>query len=117
MSATVNDCRANGSGFVGYGCVARRHLALLNRPERTAGHAIEDVEETGLAGHRDCIDPPSAVPDRHELWRGADVVVPQVVMDRLVIPAKLARFRIDREHAVAEQIGPFAVAAVEIIGG
>ena len=33
--------------------VALRYRALLDRPDRRAGHAIEDVEEPGLASDRD----------------------------------------------------------------
>ena len=65
MSATVKDWRANGSGFVGNGCVGHacspgtslsRHRPLLDRPERTPGHAIEHEKKSVLVGHRHGVD-------------------------------------------------------------
>ena len=64
-SSTVNDCLANGGGL-GRERLRRREYSpgtsvfgtgpLLDRPERLAGHAIEDVEEAGLAGVSDDVD-------------------------------------------------------------
>ena len=54
--------------LVGNGCVGQtaspgmsvlRHGPLLDRPDRLAGHAIEHVQESGLAGQRHDVDVPA----------------------------------------------------------
>ena len=78
MSFSVNDCRANGGGSVGIGCVGEVFSPgtslcgtglLFDRPERLARHAIEHVEESLLARLRDDVDVASVVPDGEELRR------------------------------------------------
>ena len=124
MSSTVNFCRENGGGAVGNGCVghdsspghvALRHGPLLDRPQRLAGHAIEDLEESLLAGLRDDVDLLAVVADGEELGRGREVVVPEVVVHHLEMPEPLAGAGIEREQAIAEEIGAFAVGAVKIV--
>ena len=92
-----------------------RHRPLFDRPQRLTGHAVEHVEEARLAGVRDRVDAPPVVPDGDELRRRHVVQVPQVVMDRLKVPEPLARSRIEREQAVAEQIRSVAVGTVEVV--
>ena len=98
------------------------HIALGNRPlfdgpERLAGHAVEDVEQSELGGLRDDVDHLAVVLDGEELGRGGGVVVPEIVMDELVMPEALAGAEVEREDAVAEEIGAFAVAAVHVVSG
>ena len=124
MSASVNDCRANGGGAVGNGCVGQlifarrvglRHGPLLDRPQRRARDAIEDVDEALLARLCDGRDRHAVVHDGQQLRCRRQVVVPQIVVDRLEVPEPLAAARVEREQAVAEQILAVAVAAVEVV--
>ena len=86
------------------GNVARRDGPLLDRPDRLAGHAIEDVEESGLARLRDDVDELPVVPDGRQLRRGGVVVVPEIVVDHLEMPEALARARVERDERGAEQV-------------
>ena len=79
-----------------------RHRPLLDRPHRFAGDAVEHVDE-GLLGHlrhrldRAC---PSTVMSIR-LGAAGGVVVPQPVMDELVVPDLLAGRRVEADEAVA----------------
>ena len=86
------------------GHVALRHRPLFDRPQRLAGHAIEDIEEAGLARVRDGVDLPAVVPHGDELRRRDVVEVPEVVMDGLEVPQPLAGLRVEREQAVGEEV-------------
>ena len=99
------------------GHLALRHGPLLDRPQRLAGQALEHVEESGLAGLRHDVDGAPVVADGQQLGRGREVVVPEIVVDGLEVPEPLARSRVEREQAVAEQVVAGAIAAVEIVRG
>ena len=98
------------------GHVGLRHRTLFNRPERLAGHAIEDVEEAGLARVSDRVDVAAVLTHRDELRRRHVVEIPQVVMDRLEVPESLARPRVERDDAVGEEIRAVSIGAVEVVG-
>src|SRR6185295_17198618 len=91
-----------------------RHWPLWNRPDRLAGHSIEDVQVAGLAGHGHDVDDATVFPDRRQLRRGIVVEIPDVVMDGLKMPQALPCSGIERDEAIAEQVRAFPVAAVEI---
>ena len=93
----------------------RGHGPFLDRPDRLAGDAIEDVQKPRLAGHRHDIDVAPVVPDRRELWRRRVVVVPEIVMHVLEMPQPLARSRVEREQAVGKEIRANPIGAVEIV--
>ncbi len=107
ISASVIDCRANGGGLVGKGCVgqvtsaghvALRNRSLFDRPERLARHTIEHEEESVLGGLRNSVDRLPLVTHRDELRRGGEVVVPQIVVHDLEMPESLAGARIERDQ-------------------
>ena len=94
-----------------------RHRLLLDGPEGLAGRAVEGVGE-GLLGdlhHRGDVLPVHG--HVHEDGRGGGVVVPDVVMDQLVVPRPLPGLHVQRDQAGAEQVVAGAEAAVEVLGG
>ena len=96
------------------GHVALRHRPLLDRPDRLARHAIEHIQQAELRGLRDDVDRLAVVLHGQQLRTGDEIVVPQIVMQQLVMPEALAGAQVEREQRVAEQVVPFAIAAPEI---
>ena len=124
MSFSVNDCRANGGGTLGTAAWATsarpgtsdlRNGTLFDRPQRTAGVALQHEQESMLARLRHDVDIAAVVPDRQQLRRGRQVVVPQVVMHGLEVPDPLAGLRVERDHAVGIEVRAMTVAAVEVV--
>ena len=121
--SSVSVCRANGGGSdrerlrLG-GALAverrRRHLAILDRKERLARLALEDVDVSGLRDLRDRVDRAPVARHRDERRRRGEVAVPEVVLHRLEMPDALARPRVEREQRVGEQVVADAVRAVEV---
>ena len=107
-----------GLGRPGFftGHVALRHRPLFNRPQRFTRHAIEDVQEAGLAGVSHCVDTVAVVLHRHQLGRRHVVQVPQIVMDGLEMPQALAGACVEREQTVGEKVGAVPIRAVEVVG-
>ena len=57
------------------------------------------------------------VRNRHQGGSAGQVVVPQVVVHRLVVPLTAAGRGVEGNHAVAEQVFTVAVGSVEVVGG
>src|SRR4029078_11722623 len=95
----------------------RWHRELAEADERLAGLAIEDVDESRLADLGDSLAR-LAVVDRveqdHGIW---GVVVPEIVMHLLEMPAVLPGLRVDREHRDAEQVVAAAHGAIQVRTG
>ena len=94
-----------------------RHRLLLDGPEGFAGRAVEGVGE-GLLG--DLHDGGDVLPVHghvHQDRRGGGVVVPDVVMDELVVPLPLPGPHVERDQAGAEQVVAGPEAAVEVLRG
>ncbi len=94
-SSSVKPWRSNAGGLVGNGCVGdvtlARHVGLadrplLDRPDRLAVRAIEDEDERLLRDLGDGLDRLAVDGDVDQDRRGREVVVPDVVMDQLVVP-------------------------------
>src|SRR4030095_4049305 len=77
--------------------------------------SLEDEQKAGLARLRHDIDVAAVVPDRKQLRRGRQVVVPQVVMHGLEVPLPQAGLRVEREDTVRIEIRAVTVAAVEVV--
>ena len=102
-SSIVDPCRSNGGGLVGNGCVG----AVRSPGVSDAGTGRSSIGHTGLSGRpiehecerllrqlHDRLDRPSADGDVRENRRGRQVVVPQIVVDDLVVPDAFAGERI-----------------------
>ena len=117
-SLPVERNRLGGEGLGRAGLLARhgrlRHGPFFNRPDRCAGFAIQDEEERLLGWLGQRLD--AAAVQRHveQDGRAREVVVPQAVMDGLVVPLPLAGLDIERDEALVEQRVARPVAAVII---
>ena len=93
-------CSPGTSVFVGTG---RSSIGQIGSP----GHAIEHVEKSGLARHRDHGIGLAVLPDRGQLRRRRVVVVPEIVMHVLEVPQALARSaRRARAGSCAKRLAP-----------
>src|SRR5262249_50768332 len=54
--------------------------------------------------------------DRNEIGLRGEIVIPNIVMDYLVVPGELSRLRVDRRQRVGVKVVAFAVAAETIVG-
>src|SRR5262249_29168185 len=99
------------------GHVALGDRALLDGPQRLAGHPVEDPHEALLAELRDRGDRLAAVPDGQQLPRGGIVVIPDIVVDHLEVPEAFAGPGIEGQQAIAKEIRAFAVDSVEVVLG
>ena len=110
--------RPGGEGLRRTGLLAGhgrlRHRPLFDRPDRLAGFAIEDEQERLLGWLRQRLD--AAAVQRHveQDRRARQVVVPEAVMDRLVVPLPLAGLDVERDEALVEQRVARPVAAVVV---
>ena len=91
-----------------------RHRLLVDADERLAVRAVEDVDPARLVRLRGGLA--EAAVDRHvEQHHGTrTVVVPEVVMNLLKVPAILAGGRVDGHHRRREQVVARANPAVEV---
>ena len=92
-----------------------RHGALLDRPDRLAGGAVEDVGECLLAGLDDRLYRAAVDGDVGEHRRGGEVVVPQSVVHRLEMPYPPAGPGFEADEALGEQVVARPRAAVVVV--
>jgi hypothetical protein len=81
-----------------------RHLALLDREDRLAVGAVQEVHPTGLAGLHERLHRLAADLRVEQDHRVGAVVVPDVVVDLLEVPAMLAGLGVDRDDRGGEQV-------------
>ena len=91
------------------------HGPLLDRPDRFARHAVEDVGEGLLARLRDGLDLAAVDGDVQQVAGGREVVVPQAVVHGLEVPDPLAGLGVDADDALREQVVAGAHAAVPVV--
>jgi hypothetical protein len=84
--------------------IAFRNSALFDGYQRQAGLAIEDEEMTSLRGHAQRCDGPAILVPAEEDWRRRDIVVPEVVVDRLKMPDAYPGIRPQCHDRVGEQV-------------
>src|SRR6266850_56858 len=96
------------------GHITARHGTLFDRPDRPARHAIERVDEADLRYLRDRLDLPSVDGDIEKNGSCRQIVIPDVVVDRLKVPDTFAGRRVQAYEAVCEQVLSRVSAAVRI---
>jgi hypothetical protein len=84
-------------------------------PAVTIGPLVEDDDVAHFRGLRDGVPQLTLVPHPDKIRRARNVVVPNVVMDHLVMPDAFAGVGAEREDAIAEEILADAIAAPVII--
>ena len=94
--------------------VAGRCRALHDREHGLARLAIEHEHEAVFRCLRHGVDRLAVPLDRHEHGRRREVVVPEIVVNRLEVPDPLPGGGVHRDHRVGEQVVPEAIAAVEV---
>src|SRR5215207_2805563 len=94
-----------------------RHRLLLDRQQRLARLPVEEVEPAGLR----CLGNPLVLLavdlDVEEDDRAGRVVVPDVVVHLLEVPAVLTGLRVDRDNRGGEEVVAPPPAAVQVGGG
>lgn len=96
------------------GDVAWRDGTFFNREKGLPGVAVKEEDKTCLCSLCDSVDFTFPVPHPHEDWWRREIVVPQVMMNRLEMPAALPGFRIEGDDGVGKQIRTFAIDADKI---
>ena len=94
-----------------------RHRLLVNADERLPGLAIEDVGPAGLSHFGDRLARTAAHVHVHEDDRIDRVVVPDVVMHLLEVPAIFPGGELDRQHRGRVQVVAGAEGAVVVGSG
>ena len=79
-----------------------------------AVRAVEQVEPAGLAGLADALPLDAVDLDVEDQRRRRAVVVPDVVVNHLVVPAVLALVEADRDHRGREQVQPRSAAGPRV---
>ena len=76
---------------------------FLDGPDRLSGLAVEHVGPALFAGLHDGLDVASVDGDIHQDGRAWNVIVPDSVMDKLVVPDPFAGFQVDRDEGFRKQ--------------
>src|SRR5262249_43382026 len=97
------------------GHFALRDRAFLDAEDRHAGCAIEDVHEPRFRRQRKRRNRAAVPREVEESGRRRWIMIPEIVMNRLEVPAVPAGQRVDGEDGVAVQVRAFAIAAVKVV--
>ncbi len=95
--------------------VGRRHGTFLDRPDRFAGLAIEHEREALFCDECDGPNRAAVHGEVAQDRRGGRVVVPEAVVDDLVMPDPQAGRRVEAHEALREEVVAQPVAAVEVV--
>ena len=92
------------------------HWSLDDGPHRLACHAVKDVGDGLFRQLDDSLDrsPVHIDVDQNRMWR--IVVIPDVVMDQLVVPDPFTGFDIEADQTAREKIVPRPRTAPNIVG-
>ena len=124
-SSVVTPWRSNGGGLVGNGCVAAVRspgVSDVGTGRSSIGHTGRPVARSktnAKACFVSCttaliLRPPTVMSAR--IGAAGKIVVPQVVMDDLVVPDAFARRAVHGDESVAEQIVAQTMSAIHVIG-
>ena len=90
--------------------------ALLNRKQWLAGQTIEHKHKPHLSHLRHGRNFAPFPAHSYQIRRRRHVIIPQIVVNHLVVPKQLAGCRVQRHQRVSKQILTFPVRAVKIVG-
>jgi hypothetical protein len=90
---------------------------LLHAVDRFAGEAVEDEEQAHFGDLRDGRDGLAVAADVEQGGRRSEIVVPDVVMNELLVPELFAGAGVEGNEGVAVEVVAGAVGAVEVVGG
>ncbi len=93
--------------FAGNGALG--HPALLDREDRVTGEPVVDVEHPGFRVLDDRGNAAATANDVDQRRLRGEVVIPDVVMNSLLVPAQRSRVRVDRDDTVGVQIAAGAL--------
>ena len=123
-SSSVTPCSVNAGGLVGNGCVGH----ACSPSTSLAGTGRSSIGQTGLPVTRSktkanpCLVScttasmrPAVDADRDQVRRRRVVVVPQSVVDDLVVPLAHAGVRVEAHERFGEEVRAGTAAAVEIV--
>src|SRR5262245_43051087 len=91
--------------------------AFFDWPDRFAGLTIEDVQKSLFRRLRDRLDRPAVDGDVHQYRRAGDVVVPDAVMNELIMPDALTGRELHCEQRFGKQVVAGPMTAVVVAGG
>ena len=91
------------------GHVRLRHRSLLHLEQGLAGLTIEQEEIAHLGDLCHSVDATAVVVDGYEVGWGRKVVVPEVMVDDLVVPDALPSGSVEGDHGVRKQVLPVTV--------
>ena len=106
-----------GGGQLLAGHVGLRHVPLLDRPHGLAGLAVEHVRPPLLGHLHQRLDVASVHRDVDQVGCGGVVVVPDVVVHGLEVPAALAGPHVEGQDARREEVVARVETAVVVDGG
>ena len=84
----------------------REHRGLHDRIDRLAVLAVEEIQEAVFPGRADAFDGPAPDVDVEQHRPRHQVPVPEVMMNRLVVPGEFSRIETQRDDRVGEQVHP-----------
>ena len=92
-----------------------RDRTFLDWKHGLPGLPLQDEQVSHFRRLDQGVDPSVVVPDRDQNGRTGEIVVPEVVVDRLEMPFQFPGRRIQREDAVGVEVLSDPVAAVMIV--
>src|SRR5262249_34308419 len=92
-----------------------RNGSLLDRPHRSAGHAVEHVDESLLAHLGDEFDDGAVYSDVDQIWRRGRVIVPEPVVHHLKVPDPLTGTGVEADQTLAEETRAVSLASVPVV--
>src|SRR5271165_3773159 len=99
------------------GNVARRHGPFFQSKYGFAIAPVEYEHQPSLSDYGDRRNLFSFLHDVDQHWRGFQIVIPRVVMNRLKIPGQFSGVGMERNQRVAEKIFSLSVSGVKVRTG
>ena len=82
-----------------------------------AGNAVEDIAESLFADLGDGLDWPTVYLDIGQYWSGGWVVIPEPVVNELIVPDSSAGGSLQTDQRIAEEVGTRTFTSVVVVRG